>query len=377
MHVEFVPFQKEWIEATAEFNRRLRQRGQTLLFPDSPIPEWLPRIPGREIYQELFLAVDRVRCVRGGYMLKHQEFWLGGKTVSIGDVQLPISEGVVNRRWRGMGVAVLRDIERREPLLFALGMGDASEAMPRLLAAARWSLMPVPFFFRIARPFPFLRNIVYLRRNPVLRVLLNLFAFSGLGWLGIRALHGLAARRQWPSKGTSYELVEEFGPWADALWEACKGEYGLCAVRDTETLRILYPKEDARFVRLRVRRHGRIVGWAVLLNNRWFNHKQFGGMRLGSIADCFGAPADADEVMRLRHPIPRDPRRRTDRRQPLARRLAAGADNGGFPHRTVQFPLRRVAAPGRHAPLRRRRVGRHALDPRRRRRPNQSLTATP
>ena len=35
----------------------------------------------------------------------------------------------------------------------------------------------------------------------------------------------------------------------------------------------------------------------MLLNNRWFNHKQFGGMRLGSIADCFAAPADADEVM--------------------------------------------------------------------------------
>ena len=42
---------------------------------------------------------------------------------------------------------------------------------------------------------------------------------------------------------------------------------------------------------------GRIIGWAVLLNNRWFNHKQFGRMRLGSIADCFAAPADASEVI--------------------------------------------------------------------------------
>ena len=120
------------------------------------------------------------------------------------------------------------------------------------------------------------------------------------------------------------ELVEGFGPWADDLWEACKGEYGICAVRNAETLRILYPKEDARFIRLRVKRQGRIVGWAVLLNNRWFNHKQFGGMRLGSIADCFRGAGRRRRSHGLRHPIPRDPRRRTDRRQPLARRLERG-----------------------------------------------------
>ena len=42
MHVDFIPFQKEWIEAVAQFNRRLREGGQTVFFPESPIPEWLP-----------------------------------------------------------------------------------------------------------------------------------------------------------------------------------------------------------------------------------------------------------------------------------------------------------------------------------------------
>ena len=72
----------------------------------------------------------------------------------------------------------------------------------------------------------------------------------------------------------------------------------MCAVRDMETLQILYPRDDARFVRLRIRRGAETIGWAVLLNNRWWNHKHFGRMRLGSIADVLAAPADAAEVVR-------------------------------------------------------------------------------
>ncbi len=298
MHIEVVDFREPLTGAVADFNRRLSEGGQSLLFPSATVPEWLPKLPGRKLFQEYYLAAESDGRIRGGYLLKYQDFRLGDQTLSIGDFQLPISEGVVNRAYAPLAAALLRSAERRQPLLYSLGMGPLSESMPRLLSASGWRLTPVPFFFRIVHPFAFLRNSVYLRRKGVLRTLCDVLAFSGLGWAAIKLVHAIAAPAPAPAPTTSGEIVNEFTEWTDEIWETCKGHYGMCAVRDMETLRILYPCEDARFVRLRVRRGAETIGWAVLLNNKWWNHRHFGRMRLGSIADCFAAPADAAEVVR-------------------------------------------------------------------------------
>ena len=91
----------------------------------------------------------------------------------------------------------------------------------------------------------------------------------------------------------SVELVDEFQDWTDDLWNACCGQYGLCAVRDRAALQVLYPRDERKFIRLKVLRDGRPIGWAVLLDTQLSGHKHFGAMRLGSIVDGFAAPADA------------------------------------------------------------------------------------
>ncbi len=296
MHIEVVDFRDAQTHGVADFNRRLLEGGQSLLFPASTVPEWLPKLPGRKLFQEYYLAADDDGRIRGGYLLKHQEFRVGGKTFSIGDFQLPISEGVVNRTYAPLGAALLRSAERRTPLLYSLGMGPLSEPLPRLLAASGWRVTPVPFFFRVVHPVPFLRNSVYLRRSLLMRLVLDALAFSGVGWGGIKLVHAVASPA--PAPTVSGEIVDEFTEWTDAVWKTCRAHYGMCAVRDTETLRILYPRDDARFVRLRIRRGAETIGWAVLLNNKWWNHRHFGQMRLGAIADGLAAPTDDAEVVR-------------------------------------------------------------------------------
>ena len=81
------------------------------------------------------------------------------------------------------------------------------------------------------------------------------------------------------------------------MWRACAPEYPYCAVRDAATLRILYPQDDPRFIRLKISEAGRLIGWAVLLATDLKNHKQFGSMRLGSIVDAFARPADAEKII--------------------------------------------------------------------------------
>jgi len=53
-----------------------------------------------------------------------------------------------------------------------------------------------------------------------------------MGW-SVRPAGGL--------RNEQAELVRSFSGWADDLWNACKRRYAMIAVRDSETLNILYP----------------------------------------------------------------------------------------------------------------------------------------
>ena len=71
----------------------------------------------------------------------------------------------------------------------------------------------------------------------------------------------------------------------------------MVAVRTSNILNILYPSDNQRFIRLKVSVNECVIGWAVVLDTRMFNHKQFGNMRVGSIIDCLALPENATIVV--------------------------------------------------------------------------------
>ncbi len=292
MAMMIVPCEASLAPALAAFNARLAAGGSKVRFPALPAPAK----PG--ISLACYVAVDEGAAVRGGYFLKSQEFLLGGRTETIASILLPVSEGSVNRAYAPIAVSMLADAQKRQPLLYGLGIGGREEPVARLFCSAGWQMFSVPFYFRVVHPFAFLRNITYLRRSALRRCLLDTLAFSGLGWLGMIGLHARYRSRVEKRPSVSAEIVDDFGDWADTLWADHKAHYGLCAVRDSQVLRSLYPKDSPSFLRLKVLDGRRPVGWALLMNTRLSSHKQFGNMRLGSIVDCFAAPAFSALVIR-------------------------------------------------------------------------------
>ena len=175
-------------------------------------------------------------------------------------------------------------------------MGGYDQAVARLLVAAGWRMWAVPFFLRVVHAFRFLRNIAFLRRSLSRAIALDVLAYTGVGGLAVHAVQRLRRARPATAPSISVESAAEFGDWADRLWEACRNDYGMCAVRNAETLRILYPGANEKFIRLKVMRCETCIGWAVVLDTQLSGHRQFGGMRLGSLVDCFAAPGDAAAV---------------------------------------------------------------------------------
>jgi hypothetical protein len=89
-----------------------------------------------------------------------------------------------------------------------------------------------------------------------------------------------------------------FSGWADDLWNACKGPYAMIAVRDSETLNILYPASSNRFLCYKVTHGSTVLGWAVLLDTEMRDHKHVGNLRVGSIVECLALPEQAFAVVR-------------------------------------------------------------------------------
>ncbi len=301
MTLRIVPHAAEHEEAVRAFNARLAAKNLDALlystaFPTSHVSTWLPRRPGCDLYQEKFVAVDDESAVHGGYILKHQTFLVKGNPLCLADYQLPISEGIADRRFIGVALSLYFDATGRQPYLFGLGGGGYHVPVVRFLLAAGWQTVLVPFWFRIVRPNAFLRNMSMLRNSFLRRRAADLLRCSGLGWLGTKAVHGIIGKYRHPA-GVACELVDEFADWADDVWEECKGHYSLIAVRDRRILQVLYPSEGKRFKRLKVTRNGKVVGWAVLLTTQMSKHKQFGDMRVGTLVDCLALPDDARDVV--------------------------------------------------------------------------------
>jgi hypothetical protein len=290
------PFGPSHCEAVADFNRRLAAAGSRWRFPTHPEPSWLARAPGSPVFQEFFVATDGA-AVRGVYALQHRPAAIGGQELPVGCWYLPISEGLIDRRFALVAALLLRDACRRKPLSFAVGMRGADSQAGKLVAALGCERRAVPFFVRIQRGARFAREARYLRKRRWLARALDLAAASGLAAPGA-ALARVALRRG-PGLGEArVESVAEFGAWADELWQRCRERYSFVALRDAAALNRIYPTADAGLERLRIERGGRTLGWAVLQRAALDGDSTFGSLHVGRINDCLAAPEDAGVVIR-------------------------------------------------------------------------------
>lgn len=294
MPIAVHPYTEDRIPAVNAFNQRLAagRIAPEFFFPESNIPYWLPKVHGRRIYQEYYLAVDG-DFVRGGFILKYQEFSLAGAQQPLVHYRLPVSEGIVNKAYTSVGVLMLRSALKMQPNLFALGMGGFDRPLPTMLKAMGWSLSAVPFYFKINHPNAFLREIAPLRQSPLRRAAAKVGSLTGAGYVGIKLLHRL--RTKSTSQGVAASTTA-FDAWADKLWARSATEYPLVADRSANVLNVLYPR-DRNFVCLQVKEKSQAIGWIVLLDTQMRDNKYFGNLRVGTIADGFASPEDAPAVI--------------------------------------------------------------------------------
>ena len=292
--MDIVPYSARYRQAVERMNSKLAAAGSEWRFDPEERP---PDADRRPVWTESFIAVEGDE-VYGGYILKHQTFFLEGDPHDVGNLQLPLSLGQIDSVFANVSVALLFDAMRRSPRLYSLGLGSPETQFARLLGAARFQSMAVPFYFSVKSANRFADQI---RLSPDAARLQRVLRVLGAVRLAGAAL---AARRRAASRGRPrvmrgvYDRVEQTATLLDVdeLFGAEAASYSLVGDRRASALGCVYPDADARFIRLLVHARGGVVGWAVVLDTRMRNHRYFGDLRVGTLVDCFAEPSNAPAV---------------------------------------------------------------------------------
>ena len=286
MTVEFTPLTPSLIPACRAFNQRLRSQGEPpFVLPEDASGETANPAP-RAISSRHYVAVDQSGEVRGGVFLTEQRGWLGKQIIPLINIQSPLSEGLVDRKFSGVSLQMLKFVTSRSPYAYAVGMGNEKNPLPRLLKAAGWWLSPVPFEFAVICAPRFLREIGPLRSGRR-RWLARAAAASGLASVALQAWR--VAHADPPLQRYSLELAASWPNGTDAVWERCRAELSFSLLRDDRTLADLYPDTQARLKRFVLRSEGEIVGWSVGLVTKMEDTSNFGDLFVGTILDGLAA----------------------------------------------------------------------------------------
>lgn len=294
--MEIVAYSSARRGAVERMNAKLAAAGSEWRFEPEERPTDADQL---SVWTESFVAVEDDE-VYGGYILKHQAFLLAGRPIDVADLQMPLSVGEVDSAFSRVSAALLIDVLRRSPCVYALGLGSEDTQFARLLTAAGWRHIAVPFYFSVKSPNRFARNIRLpsdkARAERLLRVLAR-FQLASIAFRLRKFVSSRTSSRQRRPAPAQAREVSSFDGAADDLFATHASSYSLLGDRRSAALSSLYPVDDARYLRIIVQRDGQDIGWAVLLDTQMQNDKYFGDMRVGSLVDCFSAPEDAQAVV--------------------------------------------------------------------------------
>lgn len=296
MAIEVVPHADEHADAVEAFNARMRAGGSPWGFYVDPVPRWIPWETGATVWREYHLAIEDSEYVRGGYALKPQQWLVDGEQLVLADWQGPYTEADIDPRYSPLMLRLARNAAKQCANLFSFGHSGKDVD---ILTKMGWGTISVPFCFFVANAGNFFRQATYVRTSGFRRLVCNLLAYTGLGALCMKLLQfGIRVRNRQDVPAAAAHVVDSFGPWADELWEAAKDDYGCLAVRDRKTMNRILPATGwPGGTRLKIEVAGETVGWSVVLINQMQNDPRYGDMRVGLIADAFGAAESSAAVI--------------------------------------------------------------------------------
>lgn len=297
MRISVVPFTADFVPAVSAFNERMRRSAVAVdfLLPSQPNAS----VAGRTLTHTQLLAVDETGSVRGGLLRVEHEAIGGGRPLRVSNYQALLSEGIADSRFSMVALSLVKYMQRTSPEAFIVGMGHPDRPLPRLLAAAGWTITPIPFLFRPVNAKRMLMRLPLFQNNSRLRRISSALAHTGMATVGAKAWSLRSVPTAFLSRGYAAERITRWDSWADRLWLETRALYSFAVQRDGAGLDVLYPLHDDRYIAVAVRRRRDIVGWAVGVRTAMQRHPHFGDLTVATMLDAVALPDCVPAVAHL------------------------------------------------------------------------------
>src|ERR1700683_1447452 len=308
--LEFLPLTTNLLPSCSRFNQRLSSGGFAGQFnctandPTESTQSTTSQSPAPMAVHR-FVAVDASGETRGAYQLRWQKLWLRGAEFQAASYGYPVSEGIIDKQYAMLGVAILRDAVKRCEFLYTLGSGGANGNVFRVARHSGWQMHDVPFFFRVIKGGHFVRYLPHIQRHSAARPFAKAAAATGLAPFSIALLQGASALARAGSSTLrlfptfQVDEVPSLAAVAGEIWSRVRGHYEFCVVRDAAHVDPAFPPARTDLHRLVIRRHGAPIGWAVVMTESLSRLRAYlGDVTPGLIVDAFGDPTYAREIVR-------------------------------------------------------------------------------
>ncbi len=287
------------LDAVARLNRRLKAGGRDDEMPlDPALPgESQYRPEGFPVHRRMMIFED-AKEVRAAMLLCHHNVFINGVKRDFCWTKMPLSEGIIDSKYSLAIVQLIKRALDYQPFMMGVGAGSPESEGHRLFTGLRWRHRSVPFFFYPVKLSKVLRGLNYLKKNPRLRYGALLGVYSGMG-TGLSSLLNLRRKLSNIFSGIEVTVVDNFDEWADRIFADSLQDYSVAIRSDATSLNIVYPPDDHRYTRLRVKRRGSNtdIGWIVVASKRMNNNHYFGNLYVGTLVDGFGRSEDATALV--------------------------------------------------------------------------------
>ncbi|MDX2031916.1 MAG: hypothetical protein SF339_14670 [Blastocatellia bacterium] len=286
------------LAAVDRFNKRLKAGGREEAIPlDPSLPgESRYRPEGFPLYRRTMIAEDGAE-VRAAMMLCRHNVYVHGERREFSWTKLPLSEGIIDLKYSMAIIQIMKKALDEQPFLMGVGAGLPDADGHRFFSKLRWRMEAVPFFFHPINMGRVMRELAYFKASPKLRYGALLGAYSGVG----AGASGLLSLRRKAAPLFTRELagyaaapVDRFDEWADRIFAEALPDYPVAIRSDATALNIVYPPDDHRYVRLRVREKesNRDAGWIVVAAKQMEENHYFGNLKVGTLVDGMGRATD-------------------------------------------------------------------------------------
>jgi hypothetical protein len=257
------------------FNKRISSANLSFSDPEN----WQFAKSNKFIKQDFYVLTENSEIIRAITAIKNQNYYLKGEIINFQDIQLPISESIINFNYISQTIYFIKYISSLSSNMHALGMGGLKTSLPKILMKNKFKSFLIPFF-----SFPIsITSLIQL-------IIFNKFKFKIhprylFLILGLDRIRKFVLIKFHKCNNINIELFSKFNSTDSLLWNTLKSNFDLIAVKDDENLNELYCNSPHDLLKYRVSVEGRYFGYMILKITKHSNNKYFLNSKTLTIVD--------------------------------------------------------------------------------------------